>query len=170
MSKRINPPAVVVADLQQVEGALAEMARIERKLGEVKSKLNEEVDAAKARAALESVALAARHKELAGAIKVYSVMHKSTVFPADRKSLDLAYGVVGFQASTEIVQQDNVSPEFTISKLHDFKYEDGITVKESVNKSAMSGWTDQKLESVGLRRVKKDTFYIEVKAEKLPTA
>lgn len=168
MSGRIKPAAVALSDIKQVEGSLAEMAAIERKLGEIGRVMNEDIDAANKRAEQASVSLQARHKELAGAIKVFAVLNEPTVFPKDKKSLDLAFGVIGFQASTEIVQMDNIKSETTLTKLHDFGFTEAINTKESILKSAMVTWSDEKLKSVGLRRRKSNTFYIEVKSEQLP--
>lgn len=168
MSGRIKPAAVALSDIKQVEGSLAEMASIERKLGEIARSMNEEIDAAKKRAEQASVSLQARHKELAGAIKVFAVLNEATVFPKDKKSLDLAFGVIGFQASTEIVQMDNIKAETTLEKLHDFGFTEAINTKETILKSAMVNWSDEKLQSVGLKRRKSNTFYLEVKSEHLP--
>jgi phage host-nuclease inhibitor protein Gam len=168
MSGRIKPAAVALSDIKQVEGSLAEMASIERKLGEIARGMNEEIDAAKKRAEQASVSLQARHKELAGAIKVFSVLNEASIFPKDKKSLDLAFGVIGFQASTTIVQMDNIKEETTLEKLHDFGFAEAINKKETLLKSAMVNWSDEKLQSVGLKRRKSNTFYIEVKSAQLP--
>lgn len=165
---RIKPTGTVLSDLKQVDGAFAEMLSIERKLGAIQDRMNEEIDAAKTRADQASVSLNARYKQLCEAIKVYSVLNEADLFK-DKKSLDLAFGVIGFQASTEIVQINNISAEDTLELLRKFNYRDGINVKETILKSAMTNWTDAKLQSVGLRRRKKNVFYLEVKAEKLPT-
>lgn len=166
---RIKPTATVFTDLKQVEGALAEMASIERKLTEIQGQMNEEIDAAKERADKASVSLTARHKELASAAKVYATLNQTELFK-ERKSIDLAFGVIGFQASTEIVQMPNISAETTLERLHSFKCTDAIKVKESILKTAMTGWTDEKLQSVGLKRKKKNVFYLEVKKEALSDA
>ena len=47
---RIKPTPLIVADIKQVEGALAEIAALDRKLGAIESSLNESIDAAKQRA------------------------------------------------------------------------------------------------------------------------
>lgn len=167
MSKRIKPAATVFTDLKQVEGAAAEMVSIERKIDGIQAKMNEEIDAAKERANNACVSLIARHKELAGAAKVYATLNEAELFK-DRKSLDLAFAVIGFQASTKIMQMPNVSAETTLERLHSYDYTEAINAKESVYKSAMSSWTDEKLQSVGLKRQKKNVFYMELKKEILP--
>ena len=166
---RIKPAATVFTDLKQVEGALAEMASIERKLAEIQGQMNEDIDAAKERADKASVSLTARHKELASAAKVYATLNQAELFK-DRKSLDLAFGVIGFQASTEIVQMPGVNAETTLERLHGFNCTEAINIKESIFKTAMTGWTDEKLQSVGLKRQKKNVFYLEIKKEALPDA
>ena len=167
MSKRIKPAATVFTDLKQVEGAAAEMVSIDRKIVEIQARMNEEIDAAKERASAACAGLAARHKELAAATKVYATLNQAELFK-DRKSLDLAFAVIGFQASTEIVQMPNISAETSLERLHGYGYTEAINVKESIYKPAMSTWTDEKLQSVGLKRQKKNVFYLELKKEVLP--
>ncbi|WP_164561563.1 host-nuclease inhibitor Gam family protein [Nitratidesulfovibrio vulgaris] len=97
MSRR-KPNPVIVADIRQAEGALAEIATIDRKVSEIEAQMNEAIDAAKARASQKSAPL---------------------------------------------------------------------LIKEDVNKEAMQGWPDERLEMVGLKRRTTDAFYIEINREEV---
>jgi len=168
MAARIKPSCLIFSDIKQVEGGLSEMAAIDRRLAEITNTMNEAVDDAKAQANQASVALVANHKALGEAIKVFSTLNENVLFVDGKKSRDLAFGVIGFRASTDIIQMNKVSAETSLERLHDFGFTEGINTKESLLKTGMTNWTDEKLQSVGLKRRTKNDFYIEVKAETLP--
>ena len=87
---------------------------------------------------------------------------------AKNKSLDMGFGVIGFRASTKIVQLRGVTAEMTLERLHQYHLTDGIRVKEEINKDAAMGWPDERLELVGLKRQQSDTFFIEISKEDVP--
>lgn len=89
------------------------------------------------------------------------------MFPKS-KSLDLGFGVIGFRASTKIVQVRGVTAEMTLERMHQYHLADGIRLKEEINKEAALGWPDERLELVGLKRQQADTFFIEINKEKVP--
>ncbi len=161
---RIKPTPLIVADIKQVEGALAEIAALDRKLGAIESSLNESIDAAKQRAKNESSTMIARRKELADAVGTYATMNKAELFK-DRKSLDLAFGVIGFRQSTQIIQLNKVTKEMTLEKIQEYNFNDGLRIKTDINKEGMMGWPDERLQLVGMKRKQLDTFFIEIKAE-----
>lgn len=110
---RIKPDPYMVLDLAQCEGALAEMASIDRKLSAIENEMREVVDGAKARASQLAGPLQARRKELSDAVTVYGKLNRQALFPKS-KSLDLGFGVIGFRASTKIVQVRGVTAEMTL--------------------------------------------------------
>lgn len=166
---RIKPDPCMVADLAQCEGALAEMAAIDRKLSTIENEMREAVDEAKTRAGRLAGPLQARRKELADAVAVYARMNRQELFTRS-KSLDLGFGVIGFRASTKIVQMRGVTAEMTLERLHQYNFPDGIRTKEEINKDTALGWPDERLELVGLKRQQSDTFFIEISKEDVPGA
>lgn len=166
---RIKPDPCMVADRAQCEGALAEMAAIDRKLSAIENEMRESVDEAKTKASQLAGPLQARRKELADAVAVYARMHRQELFTKG-KSLDLGFGVIGFRASTKIVQMRGVTAEMTLERLHQYNFSDGIRTKEEINKDAALGWPDERLELVGLKRQQSDTFFIEISKEDVPGA
>ena len=65
---RIKPDPHVVESRAQCEGALAEMAALDRKLSAIENDMREAVDGAKAKASQLAGPLQARRKELADAV------------------------------------------------------------------------------------------------------
>lgn len=164
---RIKPDPCVVADRAQCEGALAEIAAIDRKISGIESEMQENIDNAKAKASQQVNPLQARRRELADAIAVYAKLNRQELF-AKAKSLDLGFGIIGFRASTRILQIRGITVEMTLEKLHQYNLADGIRIKEEINKDAAMGWPDERLELVGLKRQQLDAFFIEIKKEAVP--
>lgn len=167
MAQRIKPVPYIVADRAQAEGALAEMAALDRDLSGIEVEMQERIDTAKAEASQKSLALVTRRKELADAIAVFAKLNRQELF-AKAKSLDLGFGVIGFRLSTKISQLRGVTVEMTLEKLRQYGLADGIRIKEELNKETALGWPDERLELVGLRRQQADTFFIEVKKDAIP--
>ena len=164
---RIKPDPHVVENRAQCEGALAEMAALDRKLSAIENEMRETEDGAKAKAGQLAGPLQARRKELADAVAVFARLNRQELF-AKSKSLDMGFGVIGFRASTKIVQIRGVTAEMTLEKLHQYNLSDGIRTKEEINKDAALGWPDERLELVGLKRQQSDTFFIEISKENVP--
>ena len=168
MAARSKPNPHIVENKEQAEGTMAELATINRKLGVITEEMNAEIDAAKRKAQLAASAMQSRKKDLESALAVFATLNRQQLFPEGAKSLDLGYGIIGFRASTKIMQQNKVTAEMTLERLHQFGMTDGIRVKEEINKEGMATWTDEKLETVGLRRQKSDGFYVEIKTDVVP--
>lgn len=163
----IKPDPHIVADRAQCEGALAEMAAIDRKLSTIENEMREAIDAAKSKAGQLAGPLQARRKELADAVAIFAKLNRQELF-SKSKSLDMGFGVIGFRASTRIVQLRGVTAEMTLERLHQYNLADGIRVKEEINKDAALGWPDERLELVGLKRQQTDTFFIEISRDDVP--
>ncbi len=161
---RVKPNPFIVENKEQAEGALAELAQIKRKITMIELEQQEQIDLAKAKANQKAQSLLARAKEIESGVTVYAKMNKAQLFEK-AKSLDLGFGIIGFRASTAIEQMRGVTAEMSIEKMHEFAFDDGIKLTKKLNKEAMGGWTAEKLETVGLVRKLKDTFYIEIKEE-----
>ena len=89
---RLKPNPHIVADRAQAEGALAEMAALDRKIAAAEADMQESIDNAKARAAQACAPLAARRKELADAVAVYAKLNRTELFRT-AKSLDMRLAV-----------------------------------------------------------------------------
>lgn len=166
---RIKPAPYIVGSLPQAEAALAEIAALDRRLNSITDTLNAEIDAAKDKAQQSSTALLAQRKSLADAVATFATMNKAELF-STKKSLDLAFGVMGFRQSTQIAQMPRITQAMTLEKLHEFAFTEAIRTKEELNKDAVAGWPDERLALVGLKRRNLDTFYIEIKAENVKDA
>lgn len=165
MAKKNGLIPSLVDSQTQAEGALAEMAALERKMSQADLDMRETCDAAKKKAGDIKAPLKARYEELEAAIKKWATMNKSVLF-VERKSLDLAFGKFGFEASSQIRQMDGVSIEETLEKIKALGFKEAIRIKEEVNTEAMEGWTDERLALVGRIRRVADKWFCKTKQEK----
>lgn len=157
---------LIIKDVQQAEGVLAEMSAIGRKLLLIEGAMNEEIDNAKARAQQEGASLIARYNELEKAVKAFGTLNKSRLF-AVKRSLELAFGTISFRQSTRITLQNRVTEEMALQALRELGLSEGIRVKEELDRTAMADWPDSKLETVGMKRRTVDTVSVDVKSEAL---
>lgn len=164
---RMKPNPEVIADRAQAEGALAEIAAIDRKIAAREAAMQEMIDHAKAEASQYCNPLMARRKELADAVAVFAKLNKQELF-AKAKSVDMGFGVIGFRASTRISQIRGITVEMTLEKCRQYGLSEGIRLKEELNKEAALAWPDERLELVGLKRQLLDTFFIEIKKDEVP--
>ena len=156
-----------VTDEQQAQGALAEMATLDRKIAAITLDHNASIALAKKTALETATPLLARRKELHESLKKWATLNKALLF-AKRKTIESAFGVIGFRSAPPAIQQmRGINEEDTLEKLREFHYEDGIRTVLEVNKDAMSTWSDEKLAQVGLERKVKTSFVCEPKHEKI---
>ena len=165
MPKKPKLNGSIVDNQAQAEGALAEMAALERKIIQADLDMRETCDAAKQKAVDIKTPLEARYKELETAIKKWATMNKSVLF-VDRKSLDLAFGTFGFKESTSIRQMNGVSEAETLTKLKALGMAEAIRIIEEVNKEAMEAWPEERLALVGCIRRTVDNWHCKTKQEK----
>lgn len=157
---------LIIKDVQQAEGVLAEMSAIGRKLSLIEGAMNEEIDDAKARAQQEGASLIVRYNELEKAVKAFGTLNKSRLF-SEKRSLELAFGTISFRQSTRITLQHRVTEEMALQALRELGLSEGIRVKEELDRTAMADWPDSKLETVGMKRRTVDTISVDVKSEAL---
>lgn len=169
MSRKKPAPAVLFRNLEEVDTALAEIADIERDLGRVEHQMNKHIDRVKADAEKIAEPLRRRVAALENALTVYGETHKPDLF-AKRRSIELAFGTIGFRESKELKPMPKLTWEKVLGALKIGRFTDAIRVKEEVNKEALQEWPDKKLADVGVRRVPKDTFWYETKKEEVKDA
>jgi phage host-nuclease inhibitor protein Gam len=166
---RHKPTPVIVSTREEATAVVGEIAELDRELARIETDMKEEIDAAKARALQRASNLQARRKELKDGVCVYATLNRADLFK-NAKTLDLGYGKIGFRASTAIVQERGVTAEMTLLKLRELGLTDGIRTKEELNKENLLAWPDERLALVGVRRQKRDAFFIDIPPENLPEA
>lgn len=148
----------LVAGPADADRVLEELADLSRRATAVKCAMNERIDAVKAEAKLEIDEIESRQKVLEAALGSFAVMNRAVYFQ-DRKSLELTFGTLAFRLSHRIVTAGRgVTWDQVLGRLKELGHLDGIRLKEEVDKEALAGWDDAKLERVGAKRKTEDNF------------
>ena len=166
MSRKKVDNIVIIKDLAQANAALGELGAIDRSLEEITSRMNAVIDQVKQRAEADAAPLKDRSRALAGGLKAFAEHQKDSILK-DRKSVELAFGRIGFRKSTQVKPAPKSTWKQILGRLRELGFEAAIRIKEEINKDELHTWSDERLELVGARRVPKDEFWYEVKAEEL---
>lgn len=157
---RSKPKTLVIADANQADEAMLSLARLTRKIKAIELDAQENIDFIKKNSASEMEPLKASIKELGDALCTYATLNKDQLFKG-RKSLETPYGVFGWRKATKLLTIAKMTLSDVLERLRELDITDAIKTKESVDKTAMRDWTDAKLQSVGMRRVVSDEFFLE---------
>ena len=153
-----------VNTLEEADVMLSEIAARKRNIELIKAGLNEGVDALKVKAAAEIAPLSQEVEVLEQALARFGEANKDTLF-AKLKSRALAFGEIGFRASTKAVLLNRKwTWERVLGALKE-KALGCIRTKEEVDKEALRGLKPEDLEAVGVKLQKDDGFYYELKEE-----
>lgn len=164
---RIKADPLIIGSLERAESALMELAQLTRQQRAIEDDMNAGIDALKEAAKEKTSPLEEKKKALTNALGVYLKMNQTELLQGGRKSVELAFGVIGFRASTALVQMRGVSSEMTLERLKNAGLPEGIRIKEELDKDVMRGWPEERLHLVGLQRQEKNLFFVELKEEKL---
>ncbi|MFV0421329.1 host-nuclease inhibitor Gam family protein [Oleidesulfovibrio sp.] len=163
---RTKPKTHIIGSLQGMEAALAEMADIDRSIARHTADMNEVMDKAKADSKAQCEPLLQRRKALEDAVATFATLHRSELFDK-KKSRDLGFGIVGFRKVTKLLTLPKITLGNVLERLHDLGFTSAIRTKESVDREVMREWPEERLHTVGMRRVSEDEFYIEIASEEL---
>ena len=166
MPKRSKPAVYVIGDLAGAALALERLAALDRRIKAIEADMNTAIDEAKALAAAESVQAKAEIREKEAALAAFSQTQKAELF-GKKKSREFPHGFIGFRKSTALKALPKIKMEVVLEKLKGLSFCEAIKTRESVNKEAMREWPEERLQSVGMQRVTKDEFFIELKQETL---
>lgn len=153
-----------IKDLKVANAALAEVLELKRKIDEVQLKMNEQIDRIKAETEVEVAPLQTRIKGIENGLAAFADLKKEELF-SEKRTVEMDFGQMGFRKSSEVKTKPKVTWGMVLGKLKDLSLTAAIRTKETVNKEELGQWPDERLETVGARRVKKDTFWYEVDEE-----
>jgi phage host-nuclease inhibitor protein Gam len=166
MAKRVKVAVSLptVSTLEEADAILADIAARKRNIELIKAGLNEGVDALKVKAAAEIAPLSQEVEALEQALARFGEANKDTLF-AKIKSRALAFGEIGFRASTKAVLLNRKWTWERVLKALKESALGCVRTKEEVDKDALRGLKPEELETVGVKLQKDDGFYYELKEE-----
>ncbi|MBF0165654.1 MAG: host-nuclease inhibitor Gam family protein [Magnetococcales bacterium] len=167
MSARVKPaPVLVIADLPQADVVLGEMAMLQRALDIVETDMNRTIEAAKRSAEAFASPRQTRLRELERALTVFAETRYQELFGTG-KSVTLNWGTFGYRRSSELKPRAKLTWAIVLEKIKSLGIVELLRTRTEVNREAMRDWTDERLELVGVERVRKDVFWYETKKEEL---
>ena len=171
MALRTKPQPLIIGDLNQADEALRQLAEISREQAAIEQGLNEQIDELKAAAKRQMEPLADDRKRLEDALGVFGTLKKADLFGEQRnRSVELAFGTIGFRRATSLRLLAKHTWAMVLGRIQGLGLTDGLRTKVEVDKLALGGWPEERLETVGVRRETTDEFFIELKQEELPNA
>lgn len=167
MAQRTKPQPHIIGDLKQADEALRQLAEIDREQRQIESGAQAQIDHVKAVAKAQMEPLAEARKRLEEALAVFGTQKKAELFPEKKRSQELTFGTIGFRRATALRLMAKRTWGSVLERLEALNFTSAIRIKREVDKPAMADWTDEQLETVGVRREQSDEFYIELKQEEL---
>jgi phage host-nuclease inhibitor protein Gam len=164
---RSKPKAgYIIADLNEADAALTELASLKRELQAIKDDMNARIDAIKTEAKEKVEPIDARIKEIERAMATFGTVKKEDIFKR-RRSIPLVFGKIGFHKSVELKPMPKMTWEKILEKAKELGFTDIIRKKESIDRDALKKWPDERLAQIGVCRSKKDDFFYETKVQEV---
>jgi phage host-nuclease inhibitor protein Gam len=157
---RTKSNEMAIKTLDEADGLLREMCRLEAEIEAVDNAADEEIAKIKADAARDGKPLRDRYKGLVKTMEAYARYFRGELFK-DRKSLERPFGSFGFRKAPDAV---SVSKE-TAELLKKLGLNQNIRTKIEPDKEAMLALDDETLSQVGAARKQKEDFFVETKRE-----
>ena len=152
---------LVLKNWDDVDITLKEIAECELEIEKITTDMNQRIHDIK----LEADMLAKSHQErierLGIHVKAFVEDNKAEL---DGKTKQLNFGKTGFRLSTKLVLK---KIDKVLENLKNFKMDDCITVKESINKEVLRKYPESDVIKVGGTLKKEDVFWYETEREKL---
>jgi phage host-nuclease inhibitor protein Gam len=168
MAPRSKPQPLIIADMLQADEALRQLGEIHREQRLIEDGAQEQIDQLKAAAKAQLEPLAANRKRLEDALAVFATQNKAEHFGDVRnRSQALVFGTIGFRRTTSLRLKAKRTWAMVLQRLHDLGFKEGIRTKAEVDKDALRGWPEGKLEDVGVIRETTDEFFLELNLEEV---
>lgn len=168
MAPRSKPQPFIISDMAQADEALRQLGEIHREQRQLEDGAQAQIDQIKAVAKAQLEPLVNNRKRLEDALAVYATAHKAEIFGDVRnRSQSLVFGTIGFRRATALRLMAKRTWAMVLQRLHDLGFKEGVRTKAEVDKEALRGWPEGKLEDVGVIRETTDEFYIELNLEEV---
>ncbi|MGL4388303.1 MAG: host-nuclease inhibitor Gam family protein [Brevinema sp.] len=155
-----------ITSMEDLKEASSNYAKLSRDLELSEIEMNKEIDKIKNRYDIKNAGNKAKQSSLKTIINGYMNENKDTLITEQKRSIDLPLAIIGYRKSSEVSVPNAKMASILEALKNQGRYE-YIETKETVKKSALSGWSNEALAEIGVSRKEKDVFFIEVKSENL---
>lgn len=162
-NKRVKPEVNMqkMKDLNDVNLAMRRIRDLKAKMTKMDIEAQEKINKVRAEVEAKAKPMLQEIEPLQNGILAFAEYNKNELFKT-KKTIDLNFGQIGFRKSTKISIKNS-----TLGLLQHFHFTKAINIKKSVDKEALSKWTDTKLDKVNAKRITEDSFWYEVKEEEV---
>jgi len=152
-----------IADFNEADEALKELAFIMGKLDAIDKNMNERIAGIKSKAVADAAPIKTRKKALETALEAFGKYNKS-LFELKR-SKELMYGTLGFRKATKLKPVPKTTWAQILVDVIEKNIIKALKIKKALNKEELETWTDEDLGKISVRRVEVDGFWFEVERE-----
>lgn len=168
---RTKPQTIVgsIKDNKQADAVMRELAEINRTIQKAQDDLNKVIAEEKAVCESYCALKIKRKKALETSLQAYAEYNKDELF-ASKRSLELLYGFFGYRKSSVLKPASKVTWAMVLGKLKEMGHSKAVRTKQTVDKDELATWPDERLETIDVKRIEKDTFWYETKEEEIDAA
>jgi len=159
---RYKPNVGAIKNLEDADRVLQELCALETEIERIDADGDGRIAKIKEEMAKTGKPLRERTKELTASLKAFADYHKGDLFK-DRKSLELAFGVIGYRKTPPSISTSKTTTGL-LKKMGLTQY---VRVREEPDKESMLSLDDETLAQVDAVRKSKDEFFIQPKREQV---
>jgi phage host-nuclease inhibitor protein Gam len=161
MAKTVKAPAIPVPQTrEQFEALAVELATTMREIARINSNAADRVARVKLDAKEATAALGKREDVLWLALQAYAGAHRSELLTADRKSVAIAAGTIGWRlGKAKIVTTGGAEPDDVVAWLVDQESDQFLRIKTELDKEALLAAPDQVEKIPGIAIFQGDEFF-----------
>jgi phage host-nuclease inhibitor protein Gam len=166
MAKRTKPQPPQITSRAEADEAMEKIAQHQCQLDGIDACMNENINAAKTAAKLHAAPLQIAMKTLGDSLGAYATYNKAELFEKN-KTIEANHGRYGFRKSSTLKPLTKLNWKDVLDKLKALKRDDMVRAKEDVDKDALRKLPEAEMEALGVRLVKTDDFWFEIKQEEV---
>lgn len=166
-TKQIEQPDKVifqVNSLKEANEALRLLGSCEIDLGKYEARLNSRIQKIKEEIEPDIEHTKLEMREIIEAIRIFAEEHKEELF-TEKRSIDLRYGIIGFQKSTQLVCQAGVDWKKVLETAKK-AYPEYVAITWNLIKDAIKKAPERTQDKLGVQIEEKDNFYAAGKDKK----
>lgn len=169
MARKARRVIIAPASLAEVNKDLFRLGSVDRLIASIENTFAEEVARLRKAADAKLASLVTEREDLMTGINLFADANRASILEADKKSVELSAGVIGWRFSPTKVEFGRGGAEKALATIKGLELKKFIRVKESVDKEALL--RDRPVIE-GIRFTQKEEFFCEpsIDTENDPTA
>jgi phage host-nuclease inhibitor protein Gam len=151
-----------IANWDEADQALKEIAHITRTLAMAEAGMNADIESIKEGVARQTQPIIERKKELETVLKDFALSRQGEFDKVKTRSL--VYGEVGFRKASRIIVK---GVKEIIARLKELGLTSCVKTTETIDKNELGKYKDSVIEKAGARRVTTEEYWYSINAEEI---